>query len=90
MALGLIKDCIQIMDEVEAPLGHVNRYLPQQPVQFRELHAEFEKETMALARDPYNSDDSYWRRVVALRLRRATPASQPRMRRCSIAARAVT
>jgi alkylation response protein AidB-like acyl-CoA dehydrogenase len=69
MALGLIKDCIQIMDEVDAPLGHVNRYLPQQPVQFRELHAEFEKETMALARDPYNSDDSYWRRVVALRLR---------------------
>ena len=37
MALGLIKDCIQIMDEVDAPLGHVNRYLPQQPVQFREL-----------------------------------------------------
>ena len=69
MALGLIKDCIQIMDEVEAPLGHVNRYLPQQPVQFRELHAEFEKEAMALARDPYNADDSYWRRVVALRLR---------------------
>jgi alkylation response protein AidB-like acyl-CoA dehydrogenase len=69
MALGLIKDCIQIMDEVEAPLGHVNRYLPQQPVQFRELHSEFEKETMALARDPYNSDDSYWRRVIALRLR---------------------
>jgi alkylation response protein AidB-like acyl-CoA dehydrogenase len=69
MGLGLIKDCIQIMDEVEAPLGHVNRYLPQQPLQFRELHAEFEKETMALARDPYNSDDAYWRRVVALRLR---------------------
>src|SRR5215216_6633518 len=69
MGLGLIKDCIQIMDEVEAPLGHVNRYLPQQPLQFRELHAEFEKETMALACDPYNSDDSYWRRVIALRLR---------------------
>jgi alkylation response protein AidB-like acyl-CoA dehydrogenase len=69
MALGLIKDCIQIMDEVDAPLGHVNRYLPQQPVQFRELHSEFEKEAMALARDPYNTDDSYWRRVVALRLR---------------------
>ncbi|MGH6753752.1 MAG: acyl-CoA dehydrogenase family protein [Bradyrhizobium sp.] len=69
MALGLIKDCIQIMDEVHAPLGHVNRYLPQQPVQFRELHAEFEKEAMALAADPYNADDSYWRRVIALRLR---------------------
>jgi alkylation response protein AidB-like acyl-CoA dehydrogenase len=69
MGLGLIKDCIGIMDEVGPPLGHVNRYLPQQPLQFRELHAEFEKETMALACDPYNSDDSYWRRVVALRLR---------------------
>jgi alkylation response protein AidB-like acyl-CoA dehydrogenase len=69
MALGLIKDCIQIMDEADAPLGHVNRYLPQQPQQFRELHAEFEKEVMAAARDPFNADDTYWRRVIALRLR---------------------
>jgi alkylation response protein AidB-like acyl-CoA dehydrogenase len=69
MGLGLIRDCIGLMDEVGAPLGHVNRYLPQQPVQFRELHAEFEKEAMALASDPYNADDGYWRRVVALRLR---------------------
>jgi alkylation response protein AidB-like acyl-CoA dehydrogenase len=69
MALGLIKDCINIMDEVDPQLGHVNRYLPQQPTQFRELYAELEKEAMTLAADPYNSDDSYWRRVVALRLR---------------------
>jgi alkylation response protein AidB-like acyl-CoA dehydrogenase len=69
MALGLMKDCINIMDEVDGSLGHVNRYLPQQPTQFRELYAEFEKEGMALAADPYNSDDAYWRRVVALRLR---------------------
>jgi alkylation response protein AidB-like acyl-CoA dehydrogenase len=69
MALGLIKDCINIMAEVEAPLGHVNRYLPQQPVQFKELFAEFENEAMALARDPFNADETYWRKVVALRLR---------------------
>ena len=69
MALGLIKDCIGIMDEVEAPLGHVNRYLPQQPLQFKELFSELERETMTLARDPFNTDDSYWRKVVALRLR---------------------
>jgi len=69
MALGLIKDCIDIMDEVDAPLGHVNRYLPQQPLQIRELYAEFEKEVMAAARDPFNADDTYWRRVIALRLR---------------------
>src|SRR5712671_5757992 len=69
MALGLIKDCIAIMDEADAPLGHVNRYLPQQPLQFRELFAEIERETMALGCDPFNAEDSYWRKVVALRLR---------------------
>jgi alkylation response protein AidB-like acyl-CoA dehydrogenase len=69
MALGLIKDCINIMDEVDGSLGHVNRYLPQQPLQFKDLFSEFEQETLALARDPFNADDAYWRRVVALRLR---------------------
>src|ERR1700761_5510219 len=48
MAIGLIRDCINIMNEVDPPLGHVNRYLPQQPVNFQELLAELEKETMAL------------------------------------------
>jgi alkylation response protein AidB-like acyl-CoA dehydrogenase len=69
MALGLIKDCISVMDEVGSPLGHINRYLPQQPVQFKELFSELERETMALARDPLNPDETYWRRVIALRLR---------------------
>ncbi len=69
MATGLIRDCIAIMHEVAGPLGHVNRYLPQQPVNFQDLLTELETETMQLARDPYNADDSYWRRVVALRLR---------------------
>jgi alkylation response protein AidB-like acyl-CoA dehydrogenase len=69
MGLGLIRDCINIMDEVAAPLGHVNRYLPQQSVNLKELFCELERETMALARDPFNADDGYWRKVVALRLR---------------------
>ncbi|MBI5264281.1 MAG: acyl-CoA/acyl-ACP dehydrogenase [Bradyrhizobium sp.] len=69
MALGLIKDCINIMDEVERPLGHVNRYLPQQPVHFRDLAAELEAETMALAQDPFNTEEAYWRKVIDLRLR---------------------
>jgi len=69
MAIGLIRDCINIMNEVDAPLGHVNRYLPQQPANFRELLTELEQEAMALAADPYNEEDSYWRKVVALRLR---------------------
>ncbi len=69
MALGLIKDCINIMDEVDGSLGHVNRYLPQQPVQFKELFCELEREAMVLARDPFNPDDNYWRKVVTHRLR---------------------
>jgi alkylation response protein AidB-like acyl-CoA dehydrogenase len=69
MALGLIKDCIAIMDEVAAPLGHINRYLPQQPADFRQLHSELLSETMELARDPFNAGDDYWRDVVALRLK---------------------
>src|SRR5713101_5530029 len=57
MALGLIKDCIAIMDEVTAPLGHINRYLPQQPTDFRELAADLQSATMELGRDPFNADD---------------------------------
>jgi alkylation response protein AidB-like acyl-CoA dehydrogenase len=69
MGIGLIRDCIAIMDEVDGSLGHINQYLPQQPIQFRDLLADLEAETMALARDPFNAEDSYWRRVLALRLR---------------------
>jgi alkylation response protein AidB-like acyl-CoA dehydrogenase len=69
MATGLIRDCINIMNEVDPPLGHVNRYLPQQSVDFQELLAELKQEAMALATDPYNEEESYWRKVLALRLR---------------------
>jgi alkylation response protein AidB-like acyl-CoA dehydrogenase len=68
MGLGLIRDCVAIMNEVVEPLGHVNRYLPQQPASFQDLLSDLELETMELARDPSNEDDGYWRRVVALRL----------------------
>jgi alkylation response protein AidB-like acyl-CoA dehydrogenase len=68
MAIGLIRDCVSIMNEVGSPLGHVNRYLPQQPADFAELLSDLEAQTMQLARDPYNPDDGYWRRVVELRL----------------------
>ena len=69
MATGLIRDCIAIMNEVGGALGHVNRHLPQQPVDFQALLAGLESEAMELARDPFNSGDDYWRRVVDLRLR---------------------
>ena len=70
MATGLISDCINIMNEVDAPLGHVNRYLPQQPVNFQELLDRARKrKRWRWPSDPFNEDESYWRKVVALRLR---------------------
>jgi alkylation response protein AidB-like acyl-CoA dehydrogenase len=68
MAIGLIRDCIAIMDEVGGSLGHVNRFLPQQPTDFRQALSDLEAQTMELARDPFNADDGYWRTVVDLRL----------------------
>ena len=68
MAIGLIRDCIAIMKEVNGSLGHVNRFLPQQPTDFLEVLSDLEGETMQLARDPFNADDGYWRAVVELRL----------------------
>lgn len=68
MAIGLIRDCIAIMKEVDGSLGHVNRFLPQQPTDFLEVLSDLEGEAMQLARDPFNADDGYWRAVVALRL----------------------
>jgi alkylation response protein AidB-like acyl-CoA dehydrogenase len=68
MGFGLIRDCVAIMNEVDGSLGHVNRYLPQQPTDFQQLLSDLEAETMALARDPFNADENYWRRVVELRL----------------------
>jgi alkylation response protein AidB-like acyl-CoA dehydrogenase len=68
MGLGLIRDCVAIMNEVEGSLGHVNRYLEQRPANFQNLLSKLESETMELAQDPYNAGDDYWRRVVELRL----------------------
>jgi alkylation response protein AidB-like acyl-CoA dehydrogenase len=69
MGFGLIRDCVALMNEVEGSLGHVNRYLPQQPTDFQELLSDLETETMKLARDPLNSGQDYWRSVVELRLK---------------------
>jgi len=41
--------------------ANVNRYLPQQPADFRQLASDLESETMELAADPFNADDGYWR-----------------------------
>ncbi|CAN5513615.1 acyl-CoA dehydrogenase family protein [soil metagenome] len=69
MGLGLVRDCVAIMHSVQPSLGHVNCFLPQQPTDFAGLLAELEAETDALAATPFDSSNTYWRRVVELRLR---------------------
>ncbi len=68
MAVGLIRDCIALMREVEGPLGHVNRHLEVQPGQMAETLAAIEAEVAALAADPFDTSDAFWRRVVSARL----------------------
>lgn len=69
MGLGLIRDCVSIMQGVQPSLEHVNRFLPQQPEDFAKLLDALEFETMRLAATPYETSNSYWRHVVDLRLR---------------------
>ena len=69
MGLGLIRDCVAIMDSVKPSLAHVNCFLPQQPEDFAGVLAKMEAETMMLAATPYETSNDYWRAVVDLRLR---------------------
>lgn len=68
MAIGLVRDCIAMMREVDEPLGHVNHYLDIQPEQVAEALAALEGEVAALAATPYDASPDYWRRVVGVRL----------------------
>jgi alkylation response protein AidB-like acyl-CoA dehydrogenase len=68
MAIGIIRDCISIM-ELKGTLGHVNKFLPmQQPEDFTAELNRLEAEIRELAKTPYDTSDDYWRRVVQSRL----------------------
>jgi alkylation response protein AidB-like acyl-CoA dehydrogenase len=68
MALGLIRDCIAMMQRMRRSLGHINKYLELQPEQLRERLAVMEAEVAHLASTPFESDQSYWRAVIEARL----------------------
>ena len=69
MGIGIIRDCIEIMQRMKTPLGHVNKYLTaQQPEDFSSALGELEHEVQTLASTPFESSNSYWRRVVEARL----------------------
>lgn len=68
MAIGLIRDCVRMMEEVRPSLGHVNRFLDVQPEDIAAGLDGIEQEVLALARTPFDSSDAYWKRVVTARL----------------------
>jgi alkylation response protein AidB-like acyl-CoA dehydrogenase len=68
MAFGQIRGCIELMEQQKGPLGHVNKYLDQQPEDFRETLAVLEAQVWRLAATPFETDAGYWRAVIAARL----------------------
>lgn len=68
MAIGMIRSSIALMRQVEGQLGHVNKYLEDQPEDFEAILAEAEAELAKLAQTPHDTSIPYFRRVVALRL----------------------
>ncbi|WP_299482273.1 acyl-CoA dehydrogenase family protein [uncultured Roseibium sp.] len=68
MAFGLIKNCIELMEQAGTSLSHVNCYLPEQPDYFRYRLAELEAEVFELSKTPFEKDPAYFIRVIKARL----------------------
>lgn len=68
MAIGMVRDCVRMMEEVRPSLGHINAYLDVQPEDIAEELAALEAEVFELAKTPYETDVGYWRRVIQARL----------------------
>lgn len=68
MGVGNIQSCIDLCQAVEPLLGHVNCYLEDRP---DELQAELDdavEAALALAEDPFESSDEFFREILQLRL----------------------
>ena len=68
MATGVIESCIQLCEEVEPKLGHVNCYLDDRPDELRVELDDAREAIASLCEDPFNSDPEYIRTVLEARL----------------------
>jgi len=68
MGVGNIQSCIDLCREVEPLLGHVNRYLDDRPEQLQEELDDAVEAALALAEDPFESSDEFFREILQLRL----------------------
>lgn len=68
MGVGNVQSCIDIAREVEPVLGHVNRYLEDRPDELQEELDDAIDAVLALAEDPFETSDEYFREILQLRL----------------------
>jgi alkylation response protein AidB-like acyl-CoA dehydrogenase len=68
MGIGLMRDCIALMQQTKPQLGHVNKFLDTQPEDHAEKLADTEATVAELAATPFETDPDYWRAVIEARL----------------------
>jgi hypothetical protein len=68
MGVGNIQSCIDLSREVEPLLGHVNQYLDDRPDELQEELDDAVEAAMALAEDPFETSDEFFREILELRL----------------------
>ena len=68
LAIGLMRDCLALIERAGRSLGHVNRFLPEQAEPVAEALAALERETEALCATPLETSDAYLRRVLQSRI----------------------
>lgn len=64
---GVIQGAIDSMYEVQAQLGHVNRYLDDQPEDIQAELDALKTRILALAQNPYDSSDAFFAQVLEVR-----------------------
>ena len=68
MGVGNVQSCIDIAREVEPVLGHVNCYLEDRPDELQEELDDAVDAALALAEDPFETSDEFFREILQLRL----------------------
>jgi len=68
MGVGIIQSCIDICRDVEPLLGHVNQYLDDRPDELQEELDDAVEACLALAEDPYDDSDEFFKEILQLRL----------------------
>lgn len=68
MATGLIDGCIELCEEVEPKLGHVNCYLDDRPDELREELEDAREAIAELCENVFDTDPEFMRTVLEARL----------------------